>query len=49
MLSSENSLAVPSHYMLLGTQNHIVLELEVPAYPTHQSTCEGKALAQSHS
>ena len=49
MLSSENSLSVPSHYMLLGTQNHIVLELEVPVCLTHQSTCEGKALAQSHS
>lgn len=34
-------------YVLLGTQNHVVLELQVPVCPTQQSANEGKALAQA--
>lgn len=47
MLDSKTSLTMSCKYVLLSTQDHVVLELQVPACPTQQSAYEGKALAQA--
>lgn len=47
MLDSKNSLTMSCKYVLLGTPNYVVLELQVPICPTQQSAYEGKALAQA--